>query len=482
MLLSLLKKKVNYMKKLLTLLNLVFFASLSFANSKANVILIFTDDQGYQDLGIFGADGFSTPSIDSLASQGFVAKSFYVSTSVCTPSRAALQTGKYHFNIDLFSPEDSKKVFFPSSPRGMSQSEITIAEILKPLGYNTALIGKWHLGHQDEYLPIVQGYDYFYGIAFSNDMWLPLNMHYSKDIFLREGVSMENIKNYETNERPSTGKNKVPLMRNNEVIEFPAEQATLTKRYVDETIKFIENSKGEPFFVCLTPAMPHNPLFASEDFNGTTKRGLYGDVIEEIDFNIGRLVKYLKDEGLFENTLIVFSSDNGPYLIDKNQYGKANPLKGGKFGLDEGGVRVPCVITYPKLIKPNTQSYEIMTSIDILPTIAELTGAKIPENIDGLSLLGYLSGKEKSSPRDEFLYAFSNSKDFQGIRKGDWKLIKAKKTKNNAKSKNANLALYNLKNDISEKNNLISKHPEKAKELIRLLEEREKAFKASRLK
>lgn len=462
------------MKKLfITALSLISLGL--YAETKPNVLIIFTDDQGYQDLGIFGAEGIKTPNIDKLASEELVGRSFYVSTSVCTPSRAALQTGKYHYNVKLFSNGQKQKVYFPDTPAGMPQSEVTIAEMLKPLGYHTALIGKWHLGHQDEYLPIEQGYDYFYGIPYSNDMWLPENMKYAKDIVLRKGFTMETMSKRATNKRPSleNGKEDPPLMRGNEVVEYPADQATLTERYVDETIKFIENAKGEPFFVCLTPAMPHDPQFVTDKFKGVSSRGTYGDCIAEIDANVGRLVAYLKEKNLFDNTIIFYTSDNGPYL-KANKYGKALPLKGGKFGLNEGGLRVPFLVTYPKLIKANTDTFEIMSSIDIMPTIAELTGAKTPEGIDGVSLLSFLSGKTKTSPRDEFTYAGSNVAAITGFRKGDWKLVK----NGNANAKNSQgYVLYNLKDDIGEKTDLAKKHPEKVQELKALLDERNAKFK-----
>ncbi len=471
------------MKKLFITFIFCFYA-FAYAD-KPNFIIVFTDDQGYADLGVMGAQDFNTPNLDKLAKDSIVAKSFYTST-VCTPARAALQLGKYHANIrhePANNPYYNKRsVYFPDDLGGMSDSERTIAEVLKPAGYASAMIGKWHLGCLAPYLPTNQGYDYYYGVPYSNDMWLMPNAKYAKDLKITNGKTFEQLKALENNKDACKAEDIVPLMRNDEVIELPARQEMLTERYFDEAIKFVDKSKADkkPFYICITPSMPHVPLYASGKFRGKTKRGIYGDVIEEIDFNFGRLVKHLETEGLLENTVIVFTSDNGPWLVKKEMGGSATPLRNGKATLFEGGIRVPCLIYYPKLFKAG-ESFEIMATIDILPTFASLAGAKPPEGIDGVDLSAYLSGKVAQSPRQEFLI-YTIKYELAGLRYKDWKVIFESPlppfAKNVSKADKPPF-LFNIKEDISESKNLAESNAEKFAELKMLAFKLDKGFKKS---
>jgi len=441
------------------------------ADKKPNFIIILADDQGYADLGVFGAKDIETPCIDALAKDSVIARSFYTST-VCTPARAALQTGKYHAYVKQVGLKSS--VYFPSDEGGMSPEEITIAETLKPQGYKTALIGKWHLGCTKEYLPVNQGYDYFYGLPYSNDMWLFKNPKYAKDLKITNGMSFEQIRALEGNKDRGKAEHIVPLMRGDEVIEVPAVQATLTERYFDEAIKFItqaENDKAA-FYVCITPNMPHVPLYASEKFAGKSKRGAYGDVIQELDYNVGRLISALKEKGLYENTVIIYTSDNGPWLFKKQDGGSATPLRNGKGSLFEGGVRVPCIIHLPSALggKPFDTS-EIIATIDILPTFARLAGAQVPQASNGLDLTDFLKGKVAQSPRKEFLY-FSAGNKISGMRLQNFKVLFEKPDYGYAQEQSTPAQkgqtppfLFDLKRDIGENDNLAKADPAKKTEL-----------------
>lgn len=280
-----------------------------FAEGQPNFIIIYADDMGYGDLGCYGAEGYETPELDRMAKQGIRFTDFSTSSSVCTPSRAGLLTGRFAQRWG-----HDNKVYFPHSKGGMPPSEITIAELLKEKGYQTALIGKWHLGHRAKFLPTAQGFDLYYGIPYSNDMWQAPETPLADNIVFNEGMTRENYleggkKKYH---------NQVPLMAGTEVIEWPVDQATLTKRYTEKAQAFITVNKEQPFFLYLAHAMPHVPLYATEEFKGKTERGLYGDVIEELDWSVGQILNTLKKNGLDKNTLVIFTSDNGPYLGAKS--------------------------------------------------------------------------------------------------------------------------------------------------------------------
>ena len=389
-----------------------------------NFVVIFTDDQGYNDVGCFGSPNIKTPRLDRMAAEGVRLTDFYVAAPVCTPSRAALLTGCYPQRVSL------PMVLFPGSNVCINADEITVAELLKTRGYATACIGKWHLGHLPPFLPTRHGFDYYFGIPYSNDM------------------------------KPT------PLMRNEEVIEEPAVQTTLTERYTEQAIGFITAHKDESFFVYLPHTMPHVPLHVSDRFKGKSARGLYGDVIETIDWSTGRILDTLKELGLEDNTLVLFTTDNGPWLVKGEHGGSALPLREGKGTTYEGGMRVPCIVRWPGVIPAGSVCSEMVTAMDVLPTCAGLAGIDVPTDriIDGKDVWPLLSGAPgATTPHEAFFYY--NGYALEAVRSGDWKLI-LKKPRMNIPE-----ALYNLKTDISEKHNVIAQHPDVA-ERLRLLAHR----------
>jgi len=436
------------MKRITILVFSTLLTILSNAADKPNFIIIFTDDQGYNDLSCFGSTKIKTPFIDSIAQNGRKFTSFYVASPVCTPSRAALLTGCYPKRIGM-----EKHVIFPQYNWGMHKDEVTIADILKTAGYATACVGKWHLGHRKPFLPTSQGFDSYYGIPYSNNMNHPDNKNKPKywgarasDILWRD--------------QKSALKWKTPLMQDEKIIELPVDQQTVTRRYTDKSIEFIKANKDKPFFLYLPHSMPHVPLYVPDDVLDKDPKNAYTNTIEHIDTEVGRLLQTVKDLGLKDKTYIIFTTDNGPWLIFKNHGGSALPLKNGKGTTWEGGQRVPCVIQGPG-IKAGTVSDEIFSTIDLLPSICKLAGVELKTrgDIDGLDASGLILGKSES-PRKEFLY-YSSKGDLNGIRQGDFKLRKVKKS----------IELYNLKEDISEKKNLAKDMPEKVESLTkRMLE------------
>ncbi len=426
---------------------------------KPNVIIIYADDQGYGDLSCYGAQKLKTPHIDALAAEGMKFTDFYVTAPVCSPTRSSLVTGCYPKRVGMH-----RHVLFPNSTRGLNPSEVTIAELLKKQGYATACIGKWHLGHQKQFLPTSQGFDSYFGIPFSNDMWLPVNMTYAKDVRLDEGLDLEKLKAGE--KRRST----VPLMRNEEVIDYPVDQSTLTERYTEEAVAFLTANKDRPFFLYLPHTMPHYPLHISARFKGKSEGGLFGDVIECIDWSCGRIVETLRRLGIEKKTIVVYTSDNGPAA------GSAGPLRGKKGSTWEGGMREPCIMWGPGRIPAGRVCSELATIMDLLPTFAGLAGSKAPTDrvIDGRDIWPLMSGRAGAkSPHDAFFY-YSAQGNLEAVRQGDWKYRKstrrARRKKGDTKPPPEPKAeLYNLKEDIGEKTNLIEKHPDIAKRLAALM-------------
>jgi arylsulfatase A len=438
------------------------------ANEKPNIIVIFNDDQGYQDLGCFGSPNIKTPHIDRMAAEGMKFTSFMVASPVCSASRAALMTGCYPNRVGV------PGVFFPNrGHNGLDPKQVTIAEMLKTAGYNTMAVGKWHLGDESEFLPTNQGFDSYYGIPYSNDMYPAKSMKYADDCLFLEGQSFQTLEKAFAGKlgkgNPRSLKDKVPLMRNEECIEFPADQSTITKRYADEGIAFISESVKEekPFFLYLANSMPHTPLFASPDFKGKSERGLYGDVIEEIDYNAGRILNHLKEIGIEDNTLVIVTSDNGPWLVKGEDGGSALPLFEGKMTTFEGGQRVPCVMKWPGKIPSGSVCSEMALSMDLLPTFAQITGAAIPtvQPLDGKNIIDLMTAKAGAkTPHEVFFY------NQTAVRSGDWKyhsreLFKVKATAR----KFTGPTLYNLKEDIGESNNVIDQYPEIAERLAKVL-------------
>ncbi len=456
-------------KGILILIAVLFHCGLTAAD-KPNIVIIFNDDQGYQDLGCFGSPDIRTPRVDQLAKEGMRFTSFLVASPVCSASRAALLTGRYPQLVGV------KGVFWPDRPGGLEPEHVTIAETLKSVGYATAAVGKWHLGDKPQYLPTNQGFDSYYGIPYSNDMYPASDMKYARDCLFREGHGFDSLKaGFEgelRNGNPRSLKDLVPLMRNEECIEFPADQSTITRRYADEGIKFISKSvkADKPFFLYLANTMPHTPLFASGQFLGKSKRGLYGDVIEEIDYNAGRIMDHLEKLGVADNTIFIFTSDNGPWLTKKDHGGSALPLFEGKFTSFEGGQRVPCVIRWPEKIPAGSECSEIALSMDLHPTLSKIAGAGLPEtDLDGKDISHLFTGKQSAkSPHKYFFYYHQGA----AVRSGNWKYHKkeAFKVKETARD-TGGPTLYNLKNDIGEANNVIDEHPEIAARLAAKLEE-----------
>jgi len=421
--------------------------SLSAGNIKSktpNVIIFLTDDQGYQDVGCFGSPLIRTPNLDRMAAEGVRFTNFYSASPVCSPSRAALLTGCYPVRVGV------PRVLWPDDKMGLDSKEVTIADMLKTKGYTTACIGKWHLGDRPEFLPDKQGFDSYLGIPYSNDMTINRKFELSKNIVLREGISLGQMKTV-----PLSG-GKVPLMRDGKVIEYPVDQTLLTKKYTEEAIRIITANKDKPFFLYLAHTMPHIPLHASEAFNGKSPRGLYGDVIEELDWSMGEILKTLKSLNIDENTLVIFTSDNGPWNLKNGQGGSALPLRGFKFDTYEGGMREPMIAHWPGKIPAGSVCSEVASTIDMLPTIAWLTGsAKPAATIDGENIWPLLSKRGAKSPHQ--LYYYYSGSTLQAVRSGDWKLRIVKEK----------VELYNLATDISESNNLASENGEIVKRLTK---------------
>ncbi|MFP4055388.1 MAG: sulfatase [Candidatus Brocadiia bacterium] len=429
-----------------------------------NFVVIFTDDQGYQDLGCFGSPDIATPRIDEMCAQGMKFADFYASAPVCTPSRASLLTGCYAQRVSL------PGVLFPRSNVGLNPSEVTIAEVLKARGYATACIGKWHLGHHKKFLPTRHGFDRYLGIPYSNDMWLAAGMDFAEDAKLPEGASVEKLKDGEKK------RNQVPLVRDEEVIEYPVDQSTLTQRYTQEAIDFISANRDRPFFLYLPHTMPHVPLYCSEDFRGKSKRGLYGDVIQEIDWSTGQILDALKKLGLDEHTCVIYTSDNGPWLGKGKNGGSAKPLRAGKFSTYEGGMREPCVMRWPGRIPAGQTCREVATTLDLLPTLAKLAGARVPDDrtIDGKDIWPLMAGAPGAkSPHQAFCYFRGNR--LAAVRAGKWKLHLAR-----GKGKQAKVELYDLEEDIGESNNVADQHPQVVQRLQGLAQEREKDVRENR--
>lgn len=380
---------------------ILIFCLSSWVNSATaagpNVVMIYTDDLGYADLGVQGAKGFTTPNLDRMAAEGMRFTDFYVAAPVCSASRAALMTGCYPARVGI------NGALGPKSKTGLHPEEMTIAEMLKVKGYATGMFGKWHLGDHPDLLPVKQGFDEYLGLPYSNDMW-PEN---------------PNAKN---NRHPL-----LPLIENAAVADAHVtaeDQATLTTRYAARAVKFISDHKAKPFFLYVAPSMPHVPLFVSDKFKGKSARGLYGDVIGEIDWAAGQILTALKTNGLDDNTLVIFTSDNGPWTIYGNHAGSTGPLRDSKGTCWEGGIRVPCLMRWPGKIPAGTVCREVSGTIDILPTVAALTGAALPERkIDGKDIGPLLRGESGAKSPHESLVFYYGNHELQALRSGKWKLI-----------------------------------------------------------
>lgn len=417
---------------------------------RPNVVIVFTDDQGYQDVGCFGSPDIKTPHLDRMAAEGMRFTDFHSAAPVCSASRAALMTGCYPQRVGITG------VLFPDAPIGINPDETTIAEVLKSRGYATAIVGKWHLGDAPEFLPTRHGFDEYFGLPYSNDMHPP----------------------NKAREYPP-----LPLIRGEKAIETDPDQSQLTARYTQYAIDFIERHKDGPFFLYLPHTMPHMPIAASEKFKGTSTRGPYGDVIAEIDWSVGKILAAIKRLGLDEKTLVIFTADNGPWLTYGRQYaGSALPLREGKATTFEGGFREACIMRWPGQVPAGATCDELAATIDLLPTVAKLAGAEVPRDrvIDGKDIWPLMSGqKDAKSPHEA--YAYYAGRKLQAVRSGRWKLhfthfYPTVKTPGSGGKRGVTAqatipqSLFDLKTDVGETTDVADEHPAVVKRLTELAE------------
>ncbi len=397
-----------------------------------NIILINCDDLGYGDLGCYGSQVNSTPHLDRMASEGVRFTDFYMAAPICTPSRGAMMTGCYPRRIGFGSFDNDAGVLFPGMATGLNPSETTIAKVLKQRGYATRIVGKWHCGDQREFLPTRHGFDGYFGLPYSNDMSRQAGMSPYPPL---------------------------PLMLDEEVIQQQPDQAALTERYVDDCVRFMRANRDRPFFLYFAHMYVHLPIYAPQRFLDQSRNGAYGAAVAAVDWSVGVIMAELKKLGLDNNTLVVFTSDNGA----RGDHGGSNaPLRGGKQSTWEGGLRVPCIMRWPGMIKPGQVSSEVVTAMDFLPTFARVSDAPLPGNrIDGKDILDVARG-EAPSPHKAFYYYRMN--DLDAVRAGRWKLHVSKWGQEM-------LELYDLVEDIGETRNLAAEQPNVVAELQELLEE-----------
>lgn len=416
------------------------------AAERPNVIVIFIDDMGYGDVGFNGATGPRTPNLDRMASEGMKFTDFYVGCAVCSGSRTALLTGAHYQRLSM------NAVLFPNSNAGLHPDEVTIAETLRGAGYATACVGKWHLGHLPPCLPTMQGFQSYFGIPYSNDMWIDPANKLAADIVLREGLTLAEVK------AGHRKRNWVPLMRGDEVIEYPADQTTLTKRYTEESIRFINANKDGPFFLYLPHTMVHLPLAVSEAFAGRTGK-LIWDAIEEVDWSVGEILKAVSAAGIDDRTLVIFTSDNGAAV------GSSLPLRAKKASVYDGGIREPTLMRWPGKIPAGAVCAEVTASIDILPTVARLAGAKLSDRkIDGHDIWSLMSGQEgATSPHEAYCLMHGPG----AVRSGKWKFYPWQEGKGGQRNADTGrppstdpVQLYDTVADIGETTNVASQYPD----------------------
>lgn len=441
------------------------------AQPRPNVVVIFIDDMGYGDVGFNGATIPKTPHLDRMATEGMVFEDFYVGCAVCSGSRTALLTGAHYQRLSM------NPVLFPTSDNGLHPDEVTIADMLKNAGYRTACVGKWHLGHLPPCLPTFQGFESYYGIPYSNDMWIDPANKLAGDIILREGLTLEDVK------AGHRAKNQVPLMRGEEIIEYPVDQSTITRRYTEEAIKFIQASKDRPFFLYLPHTMVHRPLHVSDAFATTegSGRALIHDAIEEIDWSVGEILKAIKKAGIDDSTLVIFTSDNGAAV------GSSLPLRSKKGSVYDGGIREPTVMRWPGYIPAGTKCTEVAATIDLLPTFANLCGGELPQNkIDGHNIWPLMSGKKDArSPHREYVLMHGPGT----VRSGKWKFYPWPEGKSGSrhdfipsgrKPSPLPVQLYDTDTDIGETKNLADKYPEIVEMLAKAYEQHVADIEANR--
>lgn len=436
-----------------------------------NIVLIVTDDQGYGDVGCFGAKKFQTPNMDRLATEGLQLTNFYVSQPVCTASRASLLTGCYANRIGLAGALN------PTSLNGMDESELLIPELLKAKGYATAIFGKWHLGYPSRFNPLKHGFDEYFGLPFSND----------------------NSNQYHPIIRTFP---PLPVFDGERIVDRDPDQSQFTRQFTERAVQFIGRHREEPFFLYVPHVMPHVPIFASKDFLGKSGSGLYGDVIEELDWSVGEILSTLREHNLEDDTWVIFTSDNGPWLSYGDHAGSAGPLRSGKLTTFEGGVRVPCLMRWPGKIPAGKVCDELITTLDLLPTIAGLVDGSLPDHkLDGIDVWPNLSGDSDAKPAREAFYYYAGS-ELHAVRSGDWKLhfphpylqlvgepgrggkpanfekltpsaltesgLQGIASRHGYRIEHTGLELYNLRSDIGETTNVADLNPDVVRRLTRL--------------
>ena len=435
------------------------------ANKDPNIVLIFMDDLGYGDLTNFGAVDYQMPNLDKLANQGMTFTNFYSAQAVCSASRAGLLTGCYPNRIGISG------ALFPQSKIGLNKDEVTIAELLKEKGYSTAIFGKWHLGHQEKFLPLNHGFDTYLGIPYSNDMW-PVDY---------DGNQILDESNWKKKNYP-----QLPLIKDFKKIDEIRDlkgQAKLTTLYTEKSVEFINKNSDKPFFLYVPHSMPHVPIAVSEKFEGKSKQGLYGDLMMEIDWSVGEIIKTLKENNIEDNTLVVFTSDNGPWLNYGNHAGSSGGLREGKGTSFEGGQRVPTIMKWPNTITPGSISNKMASTINLFPTIANLVSGKLPEHkIDGVDITSILRGEKESNPRNHFYYYYGKN-NLEAVRKDNWKLVlphKSRSYKNVLPGNDGHpgpysqiqveYSLYDLRRDPGEEYDVKDLYPKVVDELEKLVE------------
>lgn len=432
--------------------------------SKPNIIIIFMDDMGYGDTGPYGASVYQTPNINRLAAEGMRFTHFYSAQPICTASRAGIMTGCYPNRIGLFG------AIFPGAKIGISDKEETIASMLKKQGYATGMVGKWHLGDAKKFLPLQHGFDEYFGLPYSNDMW-PVNF---------DGKPADS----------SSNKSRIPplpLIEGNKTIRYIKtlqDQDMLTTWYTERAVKFIKQHKDHPFFFYFAQSMVHVPLGVSDKFKGKSGMGLFGDVMMEVDWSVGQVMKALHDNGLDKNTLLVFTSDNGPWLTFGNHAGSAGGLREGKMSTFEGGQREPAIMRWPGIIPAGTICNKLASTIDLLPTLAAITGAPLPLNkIDGVNIFSLLKGDMNATPRDHFYYYYGKN-NLEAVRQGYYKLVLPHVYLSNTGDMpgrdgwpgkthrdTTGLMLYDLRRDPGERYDIKDQHPDIVQQLEALAEQ-----------
>lgn len=457
------QRLLNLFILLITLLSTGLFIGVRMdkpAPTPPNIVLFFMDDMGYGDLGSTGALDYTTPNLDRMAAEGSRFTNFLVAQAVCSASRAALLTGCYPNRLGISG------ALGPNSPVGLNPAEETLAELLKERGYATGIFGKWHLGDKKAFLPLQQGFDEYYGIPYSHDMWPKHPTVKFPPLYWIEGnTPVKEIKNLD-----DTGE--------------------ITSTVTDHALTFIRKHKqngpaSQPFFLYIPHPLPHVPLATSARFRGKTKRGIFGDVITELDWSVGQVMQELKQQGIDKNTLVIFISDNGPWLNYGNHAGSAGGFREGKGTTFEGGHRVPCLVRWPGVVPAGRVSGKLLTTMDILPTVVNLCGARLPKRrIDGIDWLALLKGDDTVTPRDHFVYYYRKN-SLEAVRQGDWKLVFAHPGRTyegflpgqggqpgpGTEEHEFSMALYDLRRDPGERYNVLAQQPERVAELKKLADE-----------